>query len=273
MALGLLLGAASPEPLVMIGTEGSYPPWNLTRADGRLDGFEPELLRSLCLRARLHCKLNAQDWDGMIGALNARKIDVIADAMQITSERRAVIDYSVPYALTTTIFVVRRDSPLARMPGRGAIVDLGKPGQRARAITVLRHAFAGKAIGVSLAGIFDGFLRTTLGSGVRIKTYRTLGERDLDLMAGRIDVAMDDASYLRPLLMAPDMHEMTEAGPALTGGELGAGEAFAVRKGDDALARRLNDAIRAAAADGTVRRLSDKWFHMDVTPPPGFAAR
>ncbi len=273
LAAGLLLGAAPPEREVTIGTEGSYVPWNLTRADGRLDGFEPDLLRYICARARLRCRLVAQDWDGMIGALDARKIDMIADALQITAERRAVIDYSIPYALTTTVFVARRDSPLAAMPMRDRVMDLGDARQRAQTVAMLRRVMAGKTIGVPLAGIFDGFLRTVLGPAVRLKTYRTMGERDLDLLAGRMDLTIDDASYLRPLLLAPDMRELTVAGPELTGGELGAGEAFAVRKGDRALAERLNGAIRAASEDGTIRRLSLKWFHMDITPPRGFKPR
>ena len=48
-----------------ITLEGAYAPWNLTNADGTLGGFEPELAKVLCERAKIECTLVASDWDGM----------------------------------------------------------------------------------------------------------------------------------------------------------------------------------------------------------------
>ena len=71
---------------VTIGLEGAYEPWNLTKPDGTMDGFEIDLANDLCGRMKVECKFIAQDWDGMIAGLNAGKFDVIMDAMSITPE-------------------------------------------------------------------------------------------------------------------------------------------------------------------------------------------
>lgn len=262
-----LASSGDPADMIVVGTEGAYPPWNITRPDGSLDGFEPELLTALCAKQGLHCRLVAQDWDGMIAALQAHKIDVIADALEITADRRAVLDYTLPYAVTPAVFVTQTDNPLATMPGRGRTIDLdGDVAARSGMLSTLRVALRGRSIGIELSGVFGPFLQRELGGVLTIRQYRTTGERDLDLLAGRIDLTLEDASYVRPLLAAPDTATLTLAGPAFTGGELGGGEALAVRKGDTALAARLDAGIRAAAASGLIRRLSLKWLKMDASP-------
>ncbi|MEA1648510.1 transporter substrate-binding domain-containing protein [Nitrospirillum sp. BR 11164] len=275
-------GAAGAEELpraVVIGTEGAFPPWNITRPDGTLIGFEPDLLQILCQRANLRCQLVAQDWDGMIGALQAHKIDVIADALQITPARKAVLAFSLPYAITTGVFVTQKDSPLARMDNRGLVLDLDAsptPERQTQALAALREELRGKTLGVAISSTYDAFLDKYLADVITVKSYRTMGERDLDLLSGRIDLTLDDTTYLRPLLAAPDAQDLVLVGPELIGGELGAGEGFGLRKDDTALAERLNAAIRSAVEDGTVRRLSLKWFKADATPTleahPGAAA-
>src|SRR5262245_25897262 len=85
--------AAKDWKTATITLEGAYAPWNMTNADGTLGGFEPELAKILCERAKIECTLVASDWDGMIPALNAGKFDVIMDALSITEERKKIIDF------------------------------------------------------------------------------------------------------------------------------------------------------------------------------------
>ncbi|MGR4862184.1 transporter substrate-binding domain-containing protein [Caulobacter sp. LARHSG274] len=96
LVLSACQGAPPPRAAneIIVGTEGAYPPWNLTRPDGTLDGFEPELLKALCGRAGLRCRLVAQDWSGMIAALDAKKIDMIADSVVVTPARTQVVRFT-----------------------------------------------------------------------------------------------------------------------------------------------------------------------------------
>ena len=277
LALALVLAGCSPSlrnspDEIVIGTEGAYPPWNFTRPDGSLAGFEADYLRVLCARIHRPCRMVAMDWDGMIAALQTGKVDLIADAIQITPERAAVLDFGRPYAQTTGVIATLRSSPLTRLPDRDAPLDFDQPGPAQTAmIDHLRQGLSGKIVGVQLSGAFDTFITRSLGPSVQIRYYRTMGERDLDLLAGRIDATLEDESYLVPLLATRDGAALVLTGPRMIGGSMGRGEALAFRKGDGALRRQFNAAIGSTMADGTLRRMQIQWFHLDATPPPGHA--
>ena len=74
-------GAVAQEKTVKIATEGAYAPWNFTSAGGKLEGFEIDLANDLCARMKVKCEIVAQDWDGIIPALQAKKYDAIMAGM------------------------------------------------------------------------------------------------------------------------------------------------------------------------------------------------
>src|ERR687886_2156491 len=87
-------GASAQEKTVKIATEGAYAPWNFTGAGGKLEGFEIDLANDLCARMKVKCEIVAQDWDGIIPALNAKKYDAIMAGMSITDDRKKVIEFT-----------------------------------------------------------------------------------------------------------------------------------------------------------------------------------
>ncbi|MBB4010131.1 transporter substrate-binding domain-containing protein [Allorhizobium taibaishanense] len=249
---------------VTITLEGAYAPWNITNADGSLGGFEPELAKVLCERAKLECKLVASDWDGMIPALNAGKFDVIMDALSITDERKQVIDFTVPYAATPAAFATAKDSPLAKAAGTGTTITM-TPGQTGvKEIEALKQAFKGKTIGIQAATVYAKFVYDNFSSIADIREYKTSADRDLDLQNGRIDLGFDDAVYLANAFGTSDA--LTFTGPEIAGSIWGEGEGLGVRKADTDLRDKFSAAIKSALADGTVKTLSMKWFKMDVSP-------
>ena len=92
-------GAVAQEKTVKIATEGAYAPWNFTSAGGKLEGFEIDLANDLCARMKVKCEIVAQDWDGIIPALQAKKYDAIMAGMSVTPKREEVMSFSRPYAL------------------------------------------------------------------------------------------------------------------------------------------------------------------------------
>ena len=100
LCLGLVAGSAAAKEwtTVRIATEGAYPPWNATDSSGQLVGFEIDLANDLCRRMGTECEIVAQDWEGIIPALQAGKYDVIMAGMSITDERKKVIQFSDSYA-------------------------------------------------------------------------------------------------------------------------------------------------------------------------------
>ncbi|ENN85100.1 Octopine-binding protein periplasmic protein OccT [Rhizobium freirei PRF 81] len=248
-----------------ITLEGAYAPWNMTNADGTLGGFEPELAKILCERAKIDCKLVASDWDGMIPALNAGKFDVIMDALSITDERKQVIGFTVPYAATPAAFATAKDSPLAKAAGTGATIKM-TPGQTGvKEIDVLKEAFKGKTIGIQAATVYAKFVYDNFGSIATIREYKTGADRDLDLQNGRIDLGFDDAVYFANAFASAN-DSLAFTGPEIAGSIWGEGEGLGIRKADTDLRDKLNEAIKSALADGTIKTLSMKWFKVDVSP-------
>ncbi len=248
-----------------ITLEGAYAPWNMTNADGTLGGFEPELAKVLCERAKIDCKLVASDWDGMIPALNAGKFDVIMDALSITDERKQVIGFTIPYAATPAAFATAKDSPLANAAGTGTTIKM-TPGQTGvKEIDVLKEALKGKTIGIQAATVYAKFVYDNFGSIATIREYKTGADRDLDLQNGRIDLGFDDAVYFANAFASAN-DSLAFTGPEIAGSIWGEGEGLGIRQADTDLRDKFNEAIKSALADGTIKTLSMKWFKVDVSP-------
>jgi octopine/nopaline transport system substrate-binding protein len=264
----LAVGSATTQDrTVRIAVEGAYAPWNFTGAGGKLEGFEIDLANDLCARMRVKCEIVAQDWDGMIPALNAKKFDAIMDAMTITDERRKAIDFSDRYADSPNGFLVATDSPLAKMPGTGQAFNLSSQQAAAeKAIADLKPLLKGKTIGVQTSTIHSNFADKYLKDVAEIREYKTTEQHDLDLAAGRIDAVLADATALSGTLRKPEFKDYALVGPSITGGLLGPGVGAGLRQEDTDLKAMFNDAIAAAKADGTIKKLSEKWFKIDITP-------
>src|SRR3954469_13126260 len=112
LGAGLVIGGGGAQgkkwDTVKIATEGAYAPWNFTGAGGKLEGFEIDLANNLCERMKVKCEIVAQDWDGIIPALNAKKYDAIMAGMSITDDRKKVIEFSRSYANSPNGFLVAK---------------------------------------------------------------------------------------------------------------------------------------------------------------------
>ena len=253
---------------VTVATEGAYEPWNMTQPDGKVVGFEPDLLDNLCGRMKITCKVITQDWDGMISSLNAGKFDVIMDGLSITDDRAKVISFTTPYAATPAAFVADKSSTSAKLPGTGTTLVLGaeNAGKKVAALDALRAAVKGKTIGIQVGTSFSDFIETNFKDVATVREYKTAPEHDLDLAAGRIDLAFDDVTYFASALSKPENKGLGFTGPQIAGLIWGPGEAFGIRQADKDLIAMFDKAIADASVDGTISRLSTKWFKVDVTP-------
>lgn len=268
-SLLVLAGAASAKDwkTVVIGMEGGYDPYNLTDPSGKIVGFEPDLAMDVCARIKVECKIIAQDWDGMIPGLQAGKFDVIMDGMSITDERKQTIDFSVPYANVPAALATAKASPLAKLAGAETLVNFEKDKATAEAtLKALREALKGKTIGVQVSTTHAAFASNHLKDVATIKEYKTTDERDLDLKSGRIDAVLDDETEVAAMLGKDDAKDFTEFGPHLTGGDFGIGVGMGIRKTDADLTAKFSTAIKAAFADGSIKKYSLKWFKIDTTP-------
>ncbi|WP_277189553.1 transporter substrate-binding domain-containing protein [Caballeronia sp. BR00000012568055] len=249
---------------VTIATEGAYAPWNQTLPGGKLGGFEPELVSSLCTRAQLKCNLVAQDWDGMIPGLQAGKFDVLMDVISITPEREKIIAFSRPYASTPATFAVSDDAVLPKAAANAPIIKLtGDAKTDQSVVDGLRKQLKGKTIGIQSGTVYTKFIQDNFKDVATIRNYKTAQERDLDLANGRIDASFDDLTYF---LSGSTDKSIMVAGPRIGGSIWGPGEGLAFRKQDADLKAKFDAALASAIADGTVKNLSEKWFKTNVAP-------
>jgi arginine/ornithine transport system substrate-binding protein len=248
MVAGLLLAAgtvwAKEWKVVRIGVEGAYPPFSYVTPEGELAGFDIDIAKALVAAMGAEVQLVAQDWDGIIPALLARKYDAIIASMSVTEERKKKVAFSNKYYQTPAKFVSKR----------GAIDEFS------------REAVKGKTVGVQRATIHDRYLTDNYGDDVTIKRYGTQDEAYLDLVAGRVDMLLADSVALSDgFLKKPEGADFQFVGPDLTDARwFGEGAGIALRKEDTDLAEMFNAAIDKIRADGTYKKIQDKYFDFNV---------
>ena len=267
----LLVGNAYSDK-IKIGTEGAYPPWNAKDASGNLIGFEVDLAKELCAIMKHECTIVEQDWDGMIPALLMRKFDAIMAGMSITDERLKTINFSQGYADEVASLAVMKGSSLESLNTPKAI-NLSKKGAAKGTLKTLTDALAGKTVGVQTATIHQNFLESGDVGKVKIRTYKTQDEVNLDLASGRIDAALAAAVAFTDYA-AKSGKPVVLVGPTFSGGAFGNGVGVGIRKGDNSTAvgkrdakilKDFNSAINTARFKGIIRELAIKHFGFDAS--------
>jgi polar amino acid transport system substrate-binding protein len=240
----LTLGVAqAQEKTLKIGTEGAYPPFNNLTADGKLVGFDVDIAQALCDEMKVKCEFIAQDWDGIIPALQAGKFDAIIASMSITPERLKQVDFTNKYYNTPPAIAAPKDTDI-----KG----------------VTKEDLAGKTIGVQASTTHFNYSTKTYTDST-IKPYPTAQEYQLDLENGRLDAVNDDIVVLSQWLDTPDGACCKIVGTIKPVPEIhGEGAGIAIRKGENDLKDQFNAAIIAIRANGKYKEINDKYFKFDV---------
>jgi len=250
---------------IKIGTEGAYPPWNGTNAAGELEGAEIDLALDLCKRMKAECELVAQDWDGIIPALQSGKYDAIIAGMSITAERMEVINFSQGYANEPASFSVLKSSKLAALKSGGKVNMDALDSTSTTLLDSLKSTLKGSVVGVQGSTTHENFVKQVLGDSVTMKSYDTQENLELDLSIGRIDAALSDQGSMEKFMESDKGKEIAFIGPGLGGGSFGGGVGVGLRKADTDLLKMFNKAIDEARTDGSLAKHFSKWFGKDIS--------
>jgi len=248
-AAALLLAAsgsamARAEPLKVGFSPEAYPPFYVADAAGNWTGWEVDIVNAICGEAKFECELVPIPWDGLIPALNAKKIDAIMNSMSITDERKKSIDFSDKYYNTTTWVA----------------------GTKGEAYEATPEGMKGKIIGVQSSTVHAEYAKKHFADAAEIKEYQTQDEANQDLAAGRIDATQADSIALDAFLQSDqgkaccELKGYVAEDLAVLGPGVGAG----VRKDDAATKERINAAIKALRDNGKYDEITKKYFSFDI---------
>ena len=233
--------AAAQDDEIRIATEGAYPPFNFTDADGSLKGFDVDIANALCEEMKAKCTLVAQDWDGIIPGLMANKYDAIIASMSITEERKQQIDFTNKYYTTPLAVIAPKDGDV-----KGVSVE------------DLKDKVVGAQASTTQANYATDVYEK---AGIEVKLYPTQEEAASDLQNGRIDALISDKFVVVDWLSGDGKDCCVMIGD-VPGTETEAG--IGIRKGEEELKERFNKAIDAIVANGTYGKIVSKYFAFDI---------
>ena len=226
-----------------IATEGAYPPFNFIGPDGKLAGSDVDVANALCEAMGAECELMAQDWDGMIPGLLAKKYDLIVASMSITEKRKKAVNFSNPYYQAPAQFVTLKVSGL----------------------TTSKAGLKGKKIGVQRATTYANYLESVHGNSIEIVYYDTVENHNLDLTAGRLDAVLAQAIYMGGVLKKPEGKNFEFVGEMIWDQKyIGVGAGIAIRKQDTDLLKQVDAALAKIIANGTHKTIFQKYFKFDL---------
>ena len=229
---------------IRIGVEANYPPFSLMGTDGKFSGFDIDIAGALCAQMKADCTMVAQEWDGMMPALNAKKFDMIVASMSITDKRKEAADFSDSYYDIPSTFIGKTGSFTAVTPA----------------------ALKGKKIIVTRNTPRAAFLAANYKESEVLQVAKE-ADVTMELNAGRGDIGFGSSlAATAAFLKSPEGKAFSKVGAPVTigGAKDGGGVGIAMRKGEDTLRVKVNAALKAITANGVYKTINDKYFDVNI---------
>ena len=233
-----LLASAKARGTLRIAMEGTYPPFNFKdQKTGQLAGYDVDVAKLVAARLGLKPEFVTTEWAAILAGLGAGKYDVIVSQVGMTPKRMEAFDFSEPYTYSSPQLIVRKNERV----NYTSLNDL-----------------KGKKLGVGQGSVFEQQAKAV--PGIEVKSYPAAPENLQDLAFGRVDAALNDSLMVAYLLSNSQL-------PIKPGARVGNVERMGIpfQKGNPQLKAALNKALAEAAADGSLKKVSVKWFGTDVS--------
>jgi len=238
IAFSATFGAAQAETL-NVGMSGGYFPFTFVKLD-ELQGFEVDFMNAVAAETGDEVNFVTMSFSGLVGALEAGRIDTIANQITITPEREAKFAFSQPYVFDGAQVVVKEGNEDTIT----SVEDL-----------------SGKTVAVNLGSNFEQLLNELPNADqIDIKTYESNIAQDTAL--GRVDAfVMDRVSSAQ--LIAESPLPLALAGKPFS--EIRNALPFRNDEAGIALRDRIDAAITTLKENGTLTEISEKWFGTDIS--------
>lgn len=225
--------------VIVAGLDDTFAPMGYRDESNNLVGFDIDMGEELAKRLGVKIQWQPTQWDGIIMALDSKRFDIILSGMTVTEERQKSINFSVPYVGDGQIMVVKKGTT-----GFNTAADLKDK------VVGTQAGSSGEEAVNKVAGIKE------------VKLYKTYPEAFTDLQIGRIPVVVSDritASHY--ISKRADTYEIV--GEKVTDEPL----AIGLRKSDTELKETIDNILNEMKKDGTLTKISMKWFNRDITVP------
>lgn len=243
--VALLMAICTPsafaqKQVVKVGMSGGYFPFTFVSND-KLQGFDVDVWKAIGKINHYDVKFVTASFSGLFGLLETGRIDTISNQITVTPQRKAKYLFSNPYVIDGVQITVRKNNnsihSLKDLNGKVVAVDLGS----------------------NFAQILEKYNKEHNGT-IKIKTFETGVEQVVAM--GRAD------AYVMDRLSAAQLIKKSPLPLKL------AGKPFSKIKNawpfvDNAKGRKLRDQVNQALEqlrkNGTLKKISEKWFGSDIT--------
>jgi polar amino acid transport system substrate-binding protein len=222
--------------VLKVGTTPTYVPFEMTDKQGRIVGFEVDLLQAMSRALGVELELVAVPYTKLLSGLMARKFDLIGSGMTVTQERNLKLNFSDSFIVVGQTVLLH-----PRLAGKVAsIEDLDEAGYR---------------IATTEGTTAEAAAQRFLGAA-RLSSFATPEEGVRQVVSGAADAFIHDAPYNLIAMTRPENQALLALEQPFTYEPL----AFGLKKGDYDSLNWINHFLNQVAQDGTYDRLYDKWF-------------
>lgn len=214
-----------------VGTNAEFMPYEYLE-NGKMVGFDIELMDAIGKELGYEIVWSNMGFDGLLPALQMKKIDAVIAGMSQTPERQKAVTFSMPYMLISSdehFVIVNENSPLVK-----------------------KEELKGKKVGVQIGTIQEEFAKEL---GATPQLYNSWTGALMDLQNNKIDaVIIADVTgeeYLKSMSGLKKVDVVIDTQP---------GASIALRKGETKLAEQINQAILKLDNDGTYFQILQKYF-------------
>lgn len=237
--------AHAQDKQLVAGVDGTFAPHAMPKMGGGVEGFNIDLINEIGKKLGRKVEIHAAEFSGLIPAMNAGRIDFVGAPTTVTPERAQNLLFSEGYLNTYYQF----------------LVPAGKPDLKS--LTDLK----GMTVSVNKGSAYDKWAADNAAQyGFKSEAYPTNTDAVQAVLSGRADATLG-GNTVSAYAASKNPGKL-----ALTSLKIDQGLVWAAvfRKDDAKLRDAVDEAIECLKKDGTMAKLSEKWF--GVKPEPGSAA-
>jgi polar amino acid transport system substrate-binding protein len=215
-----------------VGSDIPYKPFEFGRAPN-YQGFDVDVVNEVSRKLGLNAQFIKTPFDTIFRNLAQGKFDMVASASTITPEREKEVDFSSPYFPADQSLMVKKGSDIKTLD------DL-----------------KGQVIGAQLGTTGADYAKKKIDAKT-VRTYDLIDDAFNALEAGQVKAVINDCPVSK---YAERAHKDLAVVRAIPTNEL---YGFAFPKSSDALRTAFNNALAEVKKDGTLEKISNKWFGTD----------